>query len=175
MVVHRISSSSISSFPCHFSRRVFSITVHKIFVYERKLNLLRYYDRQYLLFSSCPQSLVFDEVDLSDASVAESSTKNVNNSFTVSGHFHALCQHWWISTIYHKWQHVRCVILTISLPDTTGSCSSHSNKSIPQVSRWSVSFLLRYWLGLTQCYWCYMVFIHSLITLLAPTSIFFKI
>lgn len=29
------------------------------------------------------QSLIFDEVDLSDASVAESSTKNVNNSFTV--------------------------------------------------------------------------------------------
>ncbi|KAK4829385.1 hypothetical protein QYF61_003725, partial [Mycteria americana] len=27
-------------------------------------------------------SLIFDEVDLSDASVAESSTKNVNNSFT---------------------------------------------------------------------------------------------
>lgn len=29
------------------------------------------------------QSLIFDEVDLSDASVAESSTKNINNSFTV--------------------------------------------------------------------------------------------
>lgn len=33
------------------------------------------------------QSLIFDEVDLSDASVAESSTKNVNNSFTVSASF----------------------------------------------------------------------------------------
>lgn len=32
----------------------------------------------------CPQSIIFDEVDLTDASVAESSTKNVNNSFTVS-------------------------------------------------------------------------------------------
>ncbi|XDV30935.1 hypothetical protein PO909_033757, partial [Leuciscus waleckii] len=31
------------------------------------------------------RSLIFDEVDLSDASVAESSTKNVNNSFTVRG------------------------------------------------------------------------------------------
>lgn len=31
-----------------------------------------------------PQSIIFDEVDLTDASVAESSTKNVNNSFTVS-------------------------------------------------------------------------------------------
>lgn len=29
------------------------------------------------------QSLIFDEVDLSDASVAETSTKNINNSFTV--------------------------------------------------------------------------------------------
>ena len=32
---------------------------------------------------SWPQSLIFDEVDLSDASVAETSTKNINNSFTV--------------------------------------------------------------------------------------------
>lgn len=32
---------------------------------------------------SFPQSLIFDEVDLSDASVAETSTKNINNSFTV--------------------------------------------------------------------------------------------
>ncbi|XP_062313079.1 uncharacterized protein LOC134017459 isoform X1 [Osmerus eperlanus] len=32
------------------------------------------------------RSLIFDEVDLSDASVAESSTKNVNNSFTVSSY-----------------------------------------------------------------------------------------
>lgn len=31
----------------------------------------------------CVQSIIFDEVDLTDASVAESSTKNVNNSFTV--------------------------------------------------------------------------------------------
>lgn len=31
----------------------------------------------------CAQSIIFDEVDLTDASVAESSTKNVNNSFTV--------------------------------------------------------------------------------------------
>lgn len=32
---------------------------------------------------SSHQSLIFDEVDLSDASVAETSTKNINNSFTV--------------------------------------------------------------------------------------------
>ncbi|XP_052005043.1 diacylglycerol kinase eta-like isoform X1 [Xyrauchen texanus] len=35
-------------------------------------------------------SLIFDEVDLSDASVAESSTKNVNNSFTVITPFRRL-------------------------------------------------------------------------------------
>lgn len=38
---------------------------------------------QLCLFSGL-QSIIFDEVDLTDASVAESSTKNVNNSFTVS-------------------------------------------------------------------------------------------
>ena len=37
-----------------------------------------------LLASTGLQSIIFDEVDLTDASVAESSTKNVNNSFTVS-------------------------------------------------------------------------------------------
>lgn len=35
------------------------------------------------LWVVCVQSIIFDEVDLTDASVAESSTKNVNNSFTV--------------------------------------------------------------------------------------------
>ena len=37
-----------------------------------------------------PQSIIFDEVDLTDASVAESSTKNVNNSFTVRLWTHTL-------------------------------------------------------------------------------------
>ena len=43
------------------------------------------------------QSIIFDEVDLTDASVAESSTKNVNNSFTVSLDPHLsrfLCNLW---------------------------------------------------------------------------------
>ncbi|OXB79812.1 UNVERIFIED_CONTAM: hypothetical protein H355_000974, partial [Colinus virginianus] len=35
-----------------------------------------------LYYAKDSKSLIFDEVDLSDASVAESSTKNVNNSFT---------------------------------------------------------------------------------------------
>lgn len=38
-----------------------------------------YWDFEFFSF----QSIIFDEVDLTDASVAESSTKNVNNSFTV--------------------------------------------------------------------------------------------
>nr|XP_028687078.1 diacylglycerol kinase delta isoform X2 [Macaca mulatta] len=36
-----------------------------------------------LYYAKTAKSIIFDEVDLSDASVAESSTKNVNNSFTV--------------------------------------------------------------------------------------------
>uniref|UniRef100_A0A8D0A2Y1 Diacylglycerol kinase n=1 Tax=Sander lucioperca TaxID=283035 RepID=A0A8D0A2Y1_SANLU len=36
-----------------------------------------------LYYAQTDKSIIFDEVDLSDASVAESSTKNVNNSFTV--------------------------------------------------------------------------------------------
>ncbi|XP_035513630.1 diacylglycerol kinase delta-like [Morone saxatilis] len=37
-----------------------------------------------LYYAQTAKSIIFDEVDLTDASVAESSTKNVNNSFTVS-------------------------------------------------------------------------------------------
>ncbi|XP_035878579.1 diacylglycerol kinase delta isoform X2 [Phyllostomus discolor] len=36
-----------------------------------------------LYYAKTSKSIIFDEVDLTDASVAESSTKNVNNSFTV--------------------------------------------------------------------------------------------
>ncbi|XP_061733802.1 diacylglycerol kinase delta-like isoform X2 [Nerophis ophidion] len=36
-----------------------------------------------LYYAQNTKSIIFDEVDLTDASVAESSTKNVNNSFTV--------------------------------------------------------------------------------------------
>ncbi|KAK5904109.1 hypothetical protein CesoFtcFv8_005706 [Champsocephalus esox] len=36
-----------------------------------------------LYYAQTPKSIIFDEVDLTDASAAESSTKNVNNSFTV--------------------------------------------------------------------------------------------
>ncbi|XP_061579225.1 diacylglycerol kinase eta isoform X4 [Cololabis saira] len=43
-----------------------------------------------LYYAKDAKSLIFDEVDLSDASVAESSTKNVNNSFTVITPFRRL-------------------------------------------------------------------------------------
>uniref|UniRef100_A0A7N6BCZ9 Diacylglycerol kinase n=1 Tax=Anabas testudineus TaxID=64144 RepID=A0A7N6BCZ9_ANATE len=36
-----------------------------------------------LYYAQTSKSIIFDEVDLTDASVAESSTKNINNSFTV--------------------------------------------------------------------------------------------
>ncbi|XP_063061526.1 diacylglycerol kinase delta-like isoform X3 [Engraulis encrasicolus] len=36
-----------------------------------------------LYYAQTAKSIIFDEVDLTDASVAESSTKNVNNSFTI--------------------------------------------------------------------------------------------
>ncbi|XP_028846777.1 diacylglycerol kinase eta isoform X1 [Denticeps clupeoides] len=43
-----------------------------------------------LYYAKDAKSLIFDEVDLSDASVAESSTKNINNSFTVITPFRRL-------------------------------------------------------------------------------------
>uniref|UniRef100_A0A452HI48 Diacylglycerol kinase n=1 Tax=Gopherus agassizii TaxID=38772 RepID=A0A452HI48_9SAUR len=43
-----------------------------------------------LYYAKDSKSLIFDEVDLSDASVAESSTKNVNNSFTIITPFRRL-------------------------------------------------------------------------------------
>ncbi|XP_077200187.1 diacylglycerol kinase eta isoform X2 [Paroedura picta] len=43
-----------------------------------------------LYYAKNSKSLIFDEVDLSDASVAESSTKNVNNSFTIITPFRRL-------------------------------------------------------------------------------------
>ncbi|KAJ8255449.1 hypothetical protein GJAV_G00204990 [Gymnothorax javanicus] len=43
-----------------------------------------------LYYANDSKSLIFDEVDLSDASVAETSTKNINNSFTVITPFRKL-------------------------------------------------------------------------------------
>ncbi|XP_056144892.1 diacylglycerol kinase eta [Lampris incognitus] len=47
-----------------------------------------------LYYAKDAKSLIFDEVDLSDASVAESSTKNVNNSFTESLGVISGCHFW---------------------------------------------------------------------------------
>ncbi|XP_051874102.1 diacylglycerol kinase delta-like isoform X4 [Pristis pectinata] len=43
-----------------------------------------------LYYAKNSKSIIFDEVDLTDASVAESSTKNVNNSFTIITPFRKL-------------------------------------------------------------------------------------
>lgn len=43
-----------------------------------------------LYYAKDSKSLIFDEVDLSDASVAEASTKNANNSFTIITPFRRL-------------------------------------------------------------------------------------
>ncbi|XP_053330194.1 diacylglycerol kinase eta-like isoform X2 [Spea bombifrons] len=43
-----------------------------------------------LYYAKDSKSLIFDEVDLSDASVAETSTKNINNSFTIITPFRKL-------------------------------------------------------------------------------------
>uniref|UniRef100_A0ACB8FA70 Uncharacterized protein n=1 Tax=Sphaerodactylus townsendi TaxID=933632 RepID=A0ACB8FA70_9SAUR len=43
-----------------------------------------------LYYAKTAKSIIFDEVDLTDASVAESSTKNVNNSFTIKVLIHQL-------------------------------------------------------------------------------------
>ncbi|XP_069069861.1 diacylglycerol kinase delta isoform X1 [Pleurodeles waltl] len=43
-----------------------------------------------LYYAKTAKSIIFDEVDLTDASVAESSTKNVNNSFTIITPFRKL-------------------------------------------------------------------------------------
>ncbi|KAK1163239.1 diacylglycerol kinase eta-like isoform X1 [Acipenser oxyrinchus oxyrinchus] len=67
-----------------------------------------------LYYAKDSKSLIFDEVDLSDASVAETSTKNINNSFTVITPFRKLIlcaenrkeMEDWISTLksVQKWE-----------------------------------------------------------------------
>lgn len=58
-----------------------------VWLYVQYLNMLQEKQMKLIFALFCfssHQSLIFDEVDLSDASVAETSTKNINNSFTVS-------------------------------------------------------------------------------------------
>ncbi|XP_043926516.1 diacylglycerol kinase delta [Protopterus annectens] len=56
----------------------------------KQTNSFQHWKRRYfklrgrtLYYAKTAKSIIFDEVDLTDASVAESSTKNVNNSFTI--------------------------------------------------------------------------------------------
>lgn len=76
------------------------------------------------------QSLIFDEVDLSDASVAETSTKNINNSFTVNQH-HRLKQ-WFDATRFTERWHWLVWITNSS----NSSSSTWTTKFIQFVSRY---------------------------------------
>uniref|UniRef100_A0A8C5WXR6 Diacylglycerol kinase n=1 Tax=Laticauda laticaudata TaxID=8630 RepID=A0A8C5WXR6_LATLA len=65
-------------------------TIIKEGILMKQTNSFQRWKRRYfklrgrtLYYAKTAKSIIFDEVDLTDASVAESSTKNVNNSFTV--------------------------------------------------------------------------------------------
>uniref|UniRef100_A0AAR2IP37 Diacylglycerol kinase n=1 Tax=Pygocentrus nattereri TaxID=42514 RepID=A0AAR2IP37_PYGNA len=67
-----------------------TITVLKEGQLMKQTNSFQRWKRRYfklrgrtLYYAQTAKSIIFDEVDLTDASVAESSTKNVNNSFTI--------------------------------------------------------------------------------------------
>ncbi|ETE69618.1 hypothetical protein L345_04578, partial [Ophiophagus hannah] len=67
-------------------------TIIKEGILMKQTNSFQRWKRRYfklrgrtLYYAKTAKSIIFDEVDLTDASVAESSTKNVNNSFTLSG------------------------------------------------------------------------------------------
>uniref|UniRef100_A0A803W3K2 Diacylglycerol kinase n=1 Tax=Ficedula albicollis TaxID=59894 RepID=A0A803W3K2_FICAL len=68
----------------------FGITVIKEGMLMKQTSSFQRWKRRYfklrgrtLYYAKTAKSIIFDEVDLTDASVAESSTKNVNNSFTI--------------------------------------------------------------------------------------------
>ncbi|XP_029964099.1 diacylglycerol kinase delta isoform X2 [Salarias fasciatus] len=72
------------------SGQIRSKTVLKEGNLQKQTNSFQRWKRRYfklrgrtLYYAQTAKSIIFDEVDLTDASVAESSTKNVNNSFTV--------------------------------------------------------------------------------------------
>uniref|UniRef100_A0A3P8VH75 Diacylglycerol kinase n=1 Tax=Cynoglossus semilaevis TaxID=244447 RepID=A0A3P8VH75_CYNSE len=72
------------------SGQIRSKTVLKEGTLMKQTNSFQRWKRRYfklrgrtLYYAQTAKSIIFDEVDLTDASVAESSTKNVNNSFTV--------------------------------------------------------------------------------------------
>uniref|UniRef100_A0AAV2J3M5 diacylglycerol kinase (ATP) n=1 Tax=Knipowitschia caucasica TaxID=637954 RepID=A0AAV2J3M5_KNICA len=72
------------------SGQIRSKTVLKEGTLLKQTNSFQRWKRRYfklrgrtLYYAQTAKSIIFDEVDLSDASVAESSTKNINSSFTV--------------------------------------------------------------------------------------------
>uniref|UniRef100_A0A669QN35 Diacylglycerol kinase n=1 Tax=Phasianus colchicus TaxID=9054 RepID=A0A669QN35_PHACC len=79
--------SDLSEFNCYGPR---VITVIKEGMLMKQTSSFQRWKRRYfklrgrtLYYAKTAKSIIFDEVDLTDASVAESSTKNVNNSFTI--------------------------------------------------------------------------------------------
>ncbi|CAF88511.1 unnamed protein product [Tetraodon nigroviridis] len=86
-----------------------------------------------LYYAKDCKSLIFDEVDLSDASVAETSTKNINNSFTVITPFRKL---------------MLCAESRKEMEDWIGSCAlSRSGKPMSQ-------FNMEHFSGMHNWYAC---------------------
>uniref|UniRef100_A0A8C3Q0X3 Diacylglycerol kinase n=1 Tax=Chrysolophus pictus TaxID=9089 RepID=A0A8C3Q0X3_CHRPC len=87
--------SDLSEFNCYGPRVIVrlcnaSSTVIKEGMLMKQTSSFQRWKRRYfklrgrtLYYAKTAKSIIFDEVDLTDASVAESSTKNVNNSFTI--------------------------------------------------------------------------------------------
>uniref|UniRef100_A0A671PM62 Diacylglycerol kinase n=1 Tax=Sinocyclocheilus anshuiensis TaxID=1608454 RepID=A0A671PM62_9TELE len=76
--------------------KVFKLSVKEGLLLKQTSSFQRWKRRYFklrgrtLYYAKDSKSLIFDEVDLSDASVAETSTKNINNSFTVITPFRKL-------------------------------------------------------------------------------------
>uniref|UniRef100_A0A8C9Y6W9 Diacylglycerol kinase n=1 Tax=Sander lucioperca TaxID=283035 RepID=A0A8C9Y6W9_SANLU len=89
------SSSNLSLFFCPFSVSLQKSVKEGILL--KQTSSFQRWKRRYfklrgrtLYYAKDCKSLIFDEVDLSDASVAETSTKNINNSFTLITPFRKL-------------------------------------------------------------------------------------
>uniref|UniRef100_A0A8C7KMC5 Diacylglycerol kinase n=1 Tax=Oncorhynchus kisutch TaxID=8019 RepID=A0A8C7KMC5_ONCKI len=84
-----------------------------------------------LYYAKDSKSLIFDEVDLSDASVAETSTKNINNSFTVITPFRKL---------------MLCAESRKEMEDWIGALKS--------VQKWEILFNMEHFSGMHNWYAC---------------------
>uniref|UniRef100_A0A8C3KXU0 Diacylglycerol kinase n=1 Tax=Chrysolophus pictus TaxID=9089 RepID=A0A8C3KXU0_CHRPC len=82
--------------PCLLYFNIFQTSIKEGLLLKQTSSFQRWKKRYFklrgrtLYYAKDSKSLIFDEVDLSDASVAESSTKNVNNSFTIITPFRRL-------------------------------------------------------------------------------------